>query len=475
MLPMLLMGKAEAGPLLTILLPIAIMLFAKYFDAAALDLLHGRLLELWTSRRLAFSLRGTVVSGSDEDGSCMSTAFMAVAWNVHATLGASPGSSPVWRHFRGVKELRLLKRNIVCRVFSDGWMDAGGVRVEISSSMKEVEPEEQHRDLRFGSKRSQTTSVDRWTIKLTSDTFANIDSYIRRCELEFEDHLESQTSCGCQTLCVARPNPNSVPKRFCSTKTLANTFWPGKGALVASFDAFLNGRDDYARRGKPYSWKRMFHGPPGTGKTSAIKALANHCRRNVVVVEPGAFITVHDMVEYLHRYPSRNSVRYSSCMFVIEEFDCFEFADRKRCDVDDDDPDARAATPLKFKSAEDRLAERRLALAELLTAFDGIDEKDGFVAIFTTNHVDKFDPALVRPGRLELALFDLLGPEEIAQYWTLHFDEPLPRDLVAAMAGIQRVVAVAQLCSMLEGGRAAAAAALHELATSLKNASAKAS
>ena len=81
----------------------------------------------------------------------------------------------------------------------------------------------------------------------------------------------------------------------------------------------------------------------------------------------------------------------------------------------------------------------------------------------------------MRPGRLELALFDLLGPEEIAQYWTLHFDEPLPRDLVAAMAGIQRVVAVAQLCSMLEGGRAAAAAALHELATSLKNASAKAS
>ena len=465
LLPIMLAGNASETSSLLTMLGILIMLFAKYVDNAAMEKMLWRLHEYRTAARMRFHLAGTVVSGSDETSS-MSTSFMAVAWHVHASLKAADAGSPTWRNVRNIKELRLHKRDIVCNVFTSGWIRQDDVRVEFALFVREIDPEEGSK--RYG-RSTDTTSVERWNIVLTSDAFFTIDDYIRRCELEFQDHLDADASKAVQTLHVARPTncPSGgtnrfASKQFATTKTLANTFWPGKEALVASFDAFLRGRDEYERRGKPYNWKRMFYGPPGGGKTSAIKALANHCGRDLVVVEPGTFVTVHEMLESICTYPTQNSVPYSKCMFVIEEFDCFEFADRRCYD------DGVDSAPTK--SDDDKRAERRVALAELLTAFDGIDEKDGFVAIFTTNHVEKFDPALIRPGRLELALFDLLGPREIADYWRLHFDAAVPRELASAMAGMQRILSVAQLCCMLDAGRDAAEAALHELVLSLKNA-----
>lgn len=45
-----------------------------------------------------------------------------------------------------------------------------------------------------------------------------------------------------------------------------------------------------------------------------------------------------------------------------------------------------------------------------------------------TNHPEKFDPALTRPGRLDTFHFEKLGPPEIAQFWRLYFDEDPPAD-----------------------------------------------
>ena len=45
-----------------------------------------------------------------------------------------------------------------------------------------------------------------------------------------------------------------------------------------------------------------------------------------------------------------------------------------------------------------------ITLDDLLNLWDGIRENTGRIMIITTNHYDKLDPALVRPGRIDIAL-----------------------------------------------------------------------
>ena len=43
----------------------------------------------------------------------------------------------------------------------------------------------------------------------------------------------------------------------------------------------------------------------------------------------------------------------------------------------------------------------RLTLSGLLNAIDGVTSSEGRIVFMTTNYVDKLDPALIRPGRVD--------------------------------------------------------------------------
>jgi chaperone BCS1 len=54
-----------------------------------------------------------------------------------------------------------------------------------------------------------------------------------------------------------------------------------KRELIEDLDRFVESREFYRRVGK--AWKRgyLFHGPPGTGKSSLVAAMANYLRFDV--------------------------------------------------------------------------------------------------------------------------------------------------------------------------------------------------
>jgi SpoVK/Ycf46/Vps4 family AAA+-type ATPase len=168
-----------------------------------------------------------------------------------------------------------------------------------------------------------------------------------------------------------------------------------KKEIMDDLDAFRNNRDVYWRTGKP--WKRgyLLYGPPGTGKSTMIAAMARYLDYDIYDVELTVVRDNHDLRKLLIETTGK-------AIIVIEDIDCSldltgDRAARRRPGRDS-----------KHSSADhdDRRggANNAVTLSGLLNFIDGLWSASGGerVVVFTTNHVDRLDPALIRRGRMDM-------------------------------------------------------------------------
>ena len=66
-------------------------------------------------------------------------------------------------------------------------------------------------------------------------------------------------------------------------------------------------------------------------------------------------------------------------------------------------------------------------LGSILSKFDGIDSSEGSI-ITTTNHIDKIDPALIRPGRMDINI-ELKANKKVTLEILSHFFEMSEQDI----------------------------------------------
>merc|ERR1712008_539820 len=87
-----------------------------------------------------------------------------------------------------------------------------------------------------------------------------------------------------------------------------------------------------------------------------------------------------------------------------------------------------------------------IKLSDLLEAFDGVLEMKGRMMVMTTNHLEKLDPALIRPGRVDLSLeFKRCNKKAIGDFFETFF----PRnnlDVKNVADGVWTPADVAQIC-----------------------------
>ncbi|KAL2898414.1 hypothetical protein RDABS01_040196 [Bienertia sinuspersici] len=154
-----------------------------------------------------------------------------------------------------------------------------------------------------------------------------------------------------------------------------------KNEIVEDLMTFSKGEEFYARIGR--AWKRgyLLYGPPGTGKSTMIAAMANLLKYDIYDLELTA---VKDNTE-LRRLLIETS---SKSIIVIEDIDCSRDLTGQR----------------KKKQGQDTSSNpSKVTLSGLLNFIDGLWSACGGerLIVFTTNHVDKLDPALIRRGRMD--------------------------------------------------------------------------
>uniref|UniRef100_A0ACD5UZT0 Uncharacterized protein n=1 Tax=Avena sativa TaxID=4498 RepID=A0ACD5UZT0_AVESA len=181
-----------------------------------------------------------------------------------------------------------------------------------------------------------------------------------------------------------------------------------KQAVLDDLDRFLKRKDYYQRIGK--AWKRgyLLYGPPGTGKSSLVAAMANHLRFNLYDLDLSGVYDNSTLQRLLIDMSNKS-------ILVIEDIDCsFDTMSRegpKATDTADADGDNSVRERYEYRDREHHMGgyhqERKITLSGLLNFIDGLWSTSGEerIIIFTTNYKDRLDPALLRPGRMDMHVY----------------------------------------------------------------------
>lgn len=248
---------------------------------------------------------------------------------------------------------------------------------------------------------------------------------------------------------------------FESSRTFNNIFFDNKKQIMNKIDFFLNNRDWYNEKGIPYTLGICLHGPPGTGKTSFIKALANYTNRHIILLSLKVIKTKKQLetLFFENTYNDENetcSIGWDKKIFVFEDIDCIGDIVLNREEKEKEKEKGEKEYQKKNNKIRDKnlnenndsvkvgdiiqticelnetttpKKDQQITLDDILNIWDGIRETPGRILIISTNHYNKLDPALVRPGRIDITLeLTNASHSTISDIYHHLFDKPIDKE-----------------------------------------------
>jgi chaperone BCS1 len=203
----------------------------------------------------------------------------------------------------------------------------------------------------------------------------------------------------------------SVPFKHPSTFDTLAMDPEKKKEIMEDLIDFANGQSFYHKTGR--AWKRgyLLYGPPGTGKSSMIAAMANFLGYDIYDLE---LTEVHNNSE-LRKLLMKTS---SKSIIVIEDIDCSINLSNRKKNKNNGSAVSSSSVSVSVSSRsyyDSGVGDLRggeengnsITLSGLLNFTDGLWSCCGSerIFVFTTNHIEKLDPALLRSGRMDMHIF----------------------------------------------------------------------
>jgi len=185
---------------------------------------------------------------------------------------------------------------------------------------------------------------------------------------------------------------SKIPKRNSKSLCLPNNLV--KDTLKDMKDFLSQETEEkYLDLGIPYKKNYLFHGLPGTGKTSLVYTVASELNMHVAIINFDVKLTDNELMKSMKKIPD-------DAILLLEDIDVL-FQDRKKNDD-----------------------KNMISFSGLLNALDGIAHQEKLITVLTTNYKCALDSALKRPGRIDKQIrFDYATKEQIIGLYSKFFPE----------------------------------------------------
>lgn len=309
-------------------------------------------------------------------------------------------------------------------------------------------------------------TYDTYTIIISADNddYTKVINYVDNCVNQYD--AEQANSLKDQHIFVLSDIYIENKKReitfdnipFNTTKTFESMFFDEKDSLISYLDYFMNNEYTYRKLGKPYTFGILLHGYPGTGKTSFIKAMAKYTNRHIIVLSSKKIKNIDALKDIFYNENINDvCVPHNKRLYVFEEIDCGPWKNMvqsrnltyqnsinennaNHC-VNSNDIGGigimvhqalHKALKVELESEENEKKSDKidLNLGDFLDLLDGIIEIPGRMIVFTSNHPEVLDQALLRPGRIDkIVEFKKMTRDNIADMYKLWFDCSIPQNI----------------------------------------------
>jgi ATP-dependent 26S proteasome regulatory subunit len=278
------------------------------------------------------------------------------------------------------------------------------------------------------------------SIKMKSDDYtAKMNRFVDQCVRDYDEYVLSTQKKNENIPCIysflnSEKVDNKIELHFSEfpmdhNKDLnINIFFEQKKKLIQYinpfvFDPLLASKENpgeqlYKKCGMTFKAGLLFYGEPGCGKTTTIKGILKYTNRNAIIVDLGKVKTCEEL-ESIFRTRKINGKVFTGkeLCFILEDCDAFDTKVIKKRENEPTTTMTTSSSMSETNSSDmtklmDKLATTtmtvlpppetdRLNLSCLLNLLDGIIELNGIMIIMTSNHPEKIDPALIRPGRFD--------------------------------------------------------------------------